>query len=161
MRNMPAASPQIGHQLKKHLRELGAQIRVHRKKLGISAVATAESAGMSRVTLYRIERGEASVTMGAYLSVVFALGLKLELNELNKKKQLIRKKLAHKILISKYPQLKRLAWQIKENKEISPKEALELYERNWKYVDLEVLKPEERELIQQLLEHFGRERLLV
>ena len=39
------------------LQELGAQIRARRKALGVSATAAAESAGMSRVTLHRIEKG--------------------------------------------------------------------------------------------------------
>jgi transcriptional regulator with XRE-family HTH domain len=59
------------------LAELGERIREHRKRLKVSAVATAEAAGMSRVTLHRIERGEASVTIGAYMNAVAALGLDL------------------------------------------------------------------------------------
>jgi transcriptional regulator with XRE-family HTH domain len=36
------------------------------KALKVSATTAAEAAGMSRMTLHRIERGEPSVTMGAY-----------------------------------------------------------------------------------------------
>jgi transcriptional regulator with XRE-family HTH domain len=53
-------------------------IRAHRKRLGVNGTTTAEAAGMSRVTLYRIERGEPSVTMGAYIGALDALGLELE-----------------------------------------------------------------------------------
>jgi len=35
-----------------------------RKALRVSATVAAEAAGMSRVTLHRIEKGEPSVTMG-------------------------------------------------------------------------------------------------
>ncbi len=35
----------------------------------------AERAGISRITLGKIEKGESTVSMGAYASVLFALGL--------------------------------------------------------------------------------------
>ena len=43
---------------------------------------TAEAAGLSRVTLHRIERGEPAVTIGAYLNVITALGRHLDITEL-------------------------------------------------------------------------------
>jgi hypothetical protein len=65
------------------------------------------------------------------------------------------------IRLAVYPQLAKLAWQLKGKKAIDPKEALELYERNWRHVDVEALVPRERELIDRLASTFGRERLLV
>ena len=56
---------------------LGHQIRAHRKALGVNATVAAESAGISRVTWHRIEKGEASVAMGAYAKALDTLGLKL------------------------------------------------------------------------------------
>jgi len=44
--------------------EIGRRIRTERKSLGISAIATSEAAGISRVTLHRIEKGVPSVTIG-------------------------------------------------------------------------------------------------
>ncbi len=161
---MPAPSPAIGSALKKLLRGVGQQLRTHRKRLGVSAIATAEAAGMSRVTLHRIERGEPSVAMGAYLSVISTLGLKLELGdarECNRREKQSTPKPPSKIRLADYPQLKRLAWQLKDIKEITPKEALEIYERNWRHVDLTTMDTREHELIQTLLAAFGRERLLV
>ncbi len=161
---MPASSPFNGSQLKKILRHLGQQIHTRRKGLKISAVTTAEAAGISRMTLNRIEHGEASVTMGAYLNVISVLGLELELldSTLHKKlKPVPAAKLTNKISISDYPQLKRLAWQLKSQKELSLQEALDLYERNWRHVDLNKMNSQERELIQALLTTFGRRRILV
>ena len=60
-----------------------------------------------------------------------------------------------------YQQLKRLAWQLKDTKELTPREALDLYERNWRHVDTAAMDEGERELIEVLLAAFGRERLLV
>ena len=150
--------------LKKTLNDVGQQLRTQRKRLGVSATATAESAGMARAALHRIERGEPSVAMGAYLSVISALGLVLELSDARARKRPARpsaSKLPSKIRLADYPQLKRLAWQLKGTKEISPKEALDLYERNWRHIDLTAMDSREHELVETLLAAFGRERLLV
>src|SRR5262249_35167882 len=157
-----AKSPQTSVALKKTLMKLGQQLRDRRKELGISAVATAEAAGLSRVTLYRIEQGEVSVVIGAYLSVIFALGLKLELTDPRKSKAITAPpKLPKKIRLADYKQLKRLAWQLKGTKQISLQEALDLYERNWRHVDIKAMDTREREFLESLLAAFGRERLLV
>jgi transcriptional regulator with XRE-family HTH domain len=42
----------------------------------------AERAGISRVTLSKIEHGDPSVTVGAYASVLFVLGLEQQLQGL-------------------------------------------------------------------------------
>jgi len=82
MRNIvPAKTPSLGPLLEERLRTLGARLRAHREHQKLSAIVTAEAAGMSRVTLHRIERGEPSVTMGAYLSAIDAVGLSLELED--------------------------------------------------------------------------------
>ncbi|MCB0350333.1 MAG: helix-turn-helix domain-containing protein [Bdellovibrionales bacterium] len=160
---MPAAAPISGLKLKKLLAKLGGQIRARRKELGVSASVAAESAAMSRQTLHRIEKGETSVTMGAYLGLLSALGLEFELINIDVKSNKKRRKveLPKRVRLAKYPQLKRLAWQIKDSKEISLKEALNLYERNWKHISLEEMSSEEGEFVKDLLAYFGREKLLV
>lgn len=160
---MPAPAPRSSPKLKKILRHLGGQIRARRKNLKVSAVATAEAAGISRVTLNRIERGEASVTLGAYLNVVSVLGLTLELSDANLSRASRQSafELPEKIRLSDYPQLKRLAWQLKGATEISPQEALNLYERNWRHVNLNEMNVKERSLIQGLIAVLGKGRILV
>lgn len=161
---MPAKAPAISKKLERNLREFGQRLRDRRKELGVSAVAAAESAEMSRITLYRIEKGEASVAMGAYLSVIFALGLALDLKGPNSKKlsqSSVQNKLPQKIRIANYKQLKRLAWQLKGTQELTPQEALDIYERNWRHVDISSMDAREKKLLNALLTAFGRERLLV
>ena len=108
------------------------------------------------MTLYRIEQGEASVTIGAYLSVISVLGLKPKLVDVNQRSLNSKRfKLNDDTLIplSEYPQLKKLAWQLNKS-ELTPQEALNLYERNWRYVNVNEMSPKERELIQSLLFFF-------
>lgn len=119
---------------------------------------------MSPVTLRRIERGEASVTVGAWMAVAAVLGLDLQLSEPGAEapsSQRSRAMLPREIRPVDYPQLEKLAWQLHPGHVLSPEEALELYERNWRHVDVKALGDEERALLELLLTAFGRERLLV
>ena len=75
---MPSPAPLTPEQCTAQLQALGAQIRAQRKALRLSATVTAEAAGLSRVTLHRIEKGEPSVTMGAWCNAMAALGMGLQ-----------------------------------------------------------------------------------
>jgi transcriptional regulator with XRE-family HTH domain len=161
---MPAPSPTVGKTAAKALRELGARVRSRRKQLGLSAIATAEAAGMSRVTLHRIEKGEPSVAMGAYMSALDALGLALEARDRHEHQRVTdaaAKALPRAIRPAEYPQLKKLAWQLREGQELTPEEALNLYERNWRHVETARMSARERGLLELLSKALGRERLLV
>lgn len=158
---MPAVAPSLPNALAADLAALGARIRARRKALGVSAAATAEAAGMSRVTLHRIERGEPSVTMGAYLGVIAALGLGIGLVDPREKRREKGPPLPLVLRLDNYPQLQRLAWQLRGAAEVTPKEALELYERNWRHVDLEAMTERERELVRALVNQLGGGRMLV
>ncbi|NUM88261.1 MAG: helix-turn-helix domain-containing protein [Bdellovibrionales bacterium] len=146
--------------MEQSLRDLGRLLRDHRKRLGVSAVAAAEASGMSRITLYRIEKGEPSVAMGAYLSAILALGLTFRVTE-HQKRDHAPTRLPKKIPIAQHKQLKRLAWQLGKTVSISPQDALNLYERNWRHIDFQSMDARERNLLEALLAAFGRERPLV
>jgi len=55
--------------------KLGEDIAVARKKRRISTVSMAERAFISRGTLYKLEKGDPSVSMGVYATVLSILGL--------------------------------------------------------------------------------------
>lgn len=160
---MPKQNPHLGTVQANTLRVIGQRIRARRKQLGVSATAAAEAAGMSRVTLHRIERGEPAVTMGAYVGAISVLGLELDLADprIRNRQKKNPFKIPKKIRLSDYPQLKQLAWQLKGNKEITVEEAIDLYERNWRHVQLHKMEPHEKNFVEALLLAFGRERLLV
>ena len=160
---MPAPAPATGEIVVAKLLALGEQLRAQRKRLGVSATTAAEAAGMSRVTLHRIERGEPSVTMGAYLNAAAALGLELGVVAPQPPQRRRRQAatLPTRICLADYPQLERLAWQFQGASHVTPAEALSLYERNWRHIEQGALALNERELIQQLVASLGGSRLLV
>lgn len=57
------------------LAKLGEDIVVARKKRRISTVSMAERAFLSRSTYNKIEKGDPTVSMGAYVTVLAILGL--------------------------------------------------------------------------------------
>lgn len=136
------------------LAEIGQVIRQHRKSFKITANATAKTAGISRVTLHRIEKGEPTVSMGAYLNVVSALNLNLHLSAEDdiayKTDENNAGKLPVRIMLSDYPQLKELAWHVQGVDELSLIEAHSIYERNRRFLDIGNLSDSERELVELL-----------
>jgi len=113
---------------------------------------------MSRVTLHRVEQGEPSVTMGAYLSAMSAVGLSLQVRE---PEATCASALPVVVRLDEYPALKQLAWQLPGVTELSPAQALDLYERSWRHLDREGLTSQERRLIRALADELGGGRLLV
>lgn len=57
----------------KILRQMGEQIRLARLRRDISVELAAERAGISRTTLWQIEKGSPSVAIGAYAAALHAL----------------------------------------------------------------------------------------
>jgi transcriptional regulator with XRE-family HTH domain len=63
----------------KILTQLGEDIKLARLRRKLSTEQVAERAGISRSTLWLIEKGTPSVAMGAYLQVLFVMGLEKNL----------------------------------------------------------------------------------
>ena len=152
---MPAPSIAISNATAARLDALGQQIRTRRKALGINATVAAEAAGLSRVTLHRIEKGGPAVTMAAYLNVMAALGLDFSLS-LPADQAAAAPAADHRgwiparVRLGDYPQLKELAWQVHGVDELTPAEALSIYERNWRHIDVLALQPHEQQLVDAL-----------
>ena len=65
--------------LSRTLSELGANIRTARLRRRLSIVQVAERAGITRQTLYAIEKGEPGTALGNYALVLLVLGLEKDL----------------------------------------------------------------------------------
>lgn len=59
----------------KILEQLGENIKLARKRRKLTMLQVAERANINRTTLYQIEKGNPSVSMGAYFNTLRVLGL--------------------------------------------------------------------------------------
>lgn len=155
-KTMPAKIHFIDKTAAENLKILGQQIRARRKALGINATATAEAAGLSRVTLHRIEKGEPAVTMVAYLNVMAVLNLAINVRPTEQQaagthtSNNDEDSIPVRIRLTDYPQLKSLAWQVHGTEDLTPVEALDIYERNARYLNLDDMAPHEQALLNGL-----------
>jgi len=68
--------------VKRALAQLGDDICNARRRRRIQTQVMAERASITRMTLYRIERGDPRVGMGSYATVLFVLGMLDRLGEI-------------------------------------------------------------------------------
>jgi hypothetical protein len=57
--------------------------------------------------------------------------------------------------IADFPQLKFITWNRRDDDVVSEKDALSLYERNWRFVEQAELEPHEQALIDRLVRDYG------
>lgn len=144
--------------LKRRVDALAGQIRTRRKALGVTATAAAEAAGISRVTWHRIEKGETSVTVAAWLNALAVLGLEFRVGageEAPGRSANQTSTIPVRVRLSRYPQLAALAWQVRDTAELTPREAWEIYRANARHLDEAQLSERERALLQGLETIFG------
>jgi len=149
---MSTKTPPVAPPVRAMLQAMGARLRARRKALGVSAIAAAESAGISRVTWYRMEKGEPSVAGGTWASAAAVLGVTLMLGEQDADAPMRGGDgwLPARVRLEDYPQLRELAWHVHGAAELTPREALSIYERNARHLDESELEPGERALIEAL-----------
>ena len=114
---------------------------------------------MSRVTLHRIEKGEPSVTMGAWSNAIAALGMELQLQDHEAAQAAPTAQPGWwpvRIELADYPQLKALAWQVHGTDHLTPVEAFDIYERNARHMNMASMDSQELALWQALQQAFGK-----
>ena len=79
---MPRQSPPIFPQEQSLLTALGERFKLARLRRKLSSVVVAQRAGISRTSLYKVERGDAGATLGTYMRVLAVLGLEADVNAL-------------------------------------------------------------------------------
>jgi transcriptional regulator with XRE-family HTH domain len=57
------------------LEQMGENIKLARKRRKLTTTEVSERAGINRSTLYQVEKGSPSVSMGTYFNVLRVLGL--------------------------------------------------------------------------------------
>ena len=143
---------------------LGQALRAARKALGITVTAAAQAAQVSRVTWHRLEKGEPTVALGALAAAARVLDMGLTLVPSGAAGMptpaSAEDHLPLQIRLADYPQLRQLAWQVGDRQQVlTPREALGLYERNWRHVQHAALEPREQALLDALRRVFGAEFL--
>ena len=155
------------------LAALGERLRLARRRRRKTAQEVAMQAGITRVTLRRVEAGEPAVTMATYVKVLATLGLAQDLvlvardDTLGRRLQdeQLQRPLGVKppavIRLADYPLLREIAWSTDPKTELSPTEAFAIYERNWRHLDRDAMGAKERKLLERLTATVGNGVLLV
>ena len=94
------------------LKGLGENIHLARLRRNLSTTMLAERAGMTRVTLRAIEKGEPTVSLGAYANVLFSLGLENGLSLIANDDELGRRLQDAGLSTSKKPKTKKSSSKI-------------------------------------------------
>ncbi len=76
---MGRKSVEMATETSRILERIGEQIQLARLRRRISAEQTADKAGISRTTLWAVEKGSPSVALGIYAQVLLTLGLEKDL----------------------------------------------------------------------------------
>ena len=71
---MDSRKPRIYPRTKQNLKVMGEQIKLARLRRGFSATLIAERAGVSRTTVYMVEKGSPRVSIGAVAAILSSIG---------------------------------------------------------------------------------------
>ena len=143
----------IGEAENPWLIRLGASLRQARLALGVSATAAAQAAGVSRPTWHRMEAGTPGVSAGAYARALDSLGLaSLTASDVVESATGTRPEgtIPTRIRIGDWPQLAAVAWSLQPDTLVTPRQALEIYERNRRHLERTELGDDEAALIRNL-----------
>jgi transcriptional regulator with XRE-family HTH domain len=88
---MPKKPPVIFPQEQSILTELGGRLKLARLRRKLSSMVVSQRAGISRSSLYKVEKGDAGATLGTYVRVLAVLGLDGDIRHLAEDDRLGRK----------------------------------------------------------------------
>lgn len=111
---------------------------------GLSLRALAARTGISVRLIAELERGKGGVSWERLARIAAALGLALEFREIE----------APLVDLEQFPELRQLAWHL-HRRFVDERDALELYEANWRIVERDRLLPHEVALIETLASRYG------
>jgi len=80
--NMQRKGPQLFPSDQRRLKDLGERFRLARLRRKFSMEMVATRAGISRTSLYKVERGDPAVTFGVYLRVLAVYGLSEQIDHI-------------------------------------------------------------------------------
>jgi transcriptional regulator with XRE-family HTH domain len=77
--------------VERQMSAFGARLRAARMRRHITTILFAKRMGISRDTLNRLEKGDATIALGTYMRALHVLGLEKDFDEVAKDGQLSRK----------------------------------------------------------------------
>ena len=146
---MPTTEADAERGAERWLRSLGVRLRDTRMSLRVSMTAAAQSAGVSRMTWHRMESGSPSVSAGSYARALDVLGI-AKTDEMAPASARPLGMIPTRIRVGDWPELAALAWSLRPATLLTPREALAVYERNFRHLDPLNLTDSEQALIQDL-----------
>ncbi len=72
----------LPQQIRRSLEKFGSDLALARKKRRLTVAMVAERVGLSKSTYVRVEKGDPTVSMGAYAMTMFVLGFGAALNSI-------------------------------------------------------------------------------
>lgn len=124
--------------------------------MGVSAEAAARAAGVSRVTWHRMEAGAPGVAAGSYARALDALGLAGGPEENQTENETTGHRppgcIPTRVRVGDYPELQALAWSLRPDTLLTPRQALAVYEQNAAHLDDAALTDAERSFMDDLRE---------
>lgn len=88
---MAKTAPPLFPPLLRQMEEIGTRLRLARLRRRYSAASVATRAGITRMTLYKLEKGDPGVRLGVCASVLRVLNLQADLDLLARDDELGRK----------------------------------------------------------------------
>ena len=76
---MPRKPPTIFPQEQRLLSDLGERLRLARLRRKLSSLGVSQRAGISRSSLYKVEKGDPGATLGSYMRVLAVMGLSADI----------------------------------------------------------------------------------
>ena len=123
-------------------RRIGEDLRKARLHAGLTQEALARRAGITRQKVIELEKGKPGVAMATYLAMADVLDLDMTFRRAE-------------VRIGAFPQLREIAWNRRPDDTVTERDALALYERNWRHVDQARMTADERALLQRLIDKHG------
>ena len=128
---MPKTIQEIDQKTIEFLIDIGNKVQKFRKSHKLTQAILADSLEVDRHTLAKLERGDLSISLGTAFQILNNLGFVVTVNSPSEseatEEAFDKHYLPMQINLADYPVLKRCAWQLKDDDNVTPSIAYKLY----------------------------------
>ncbi|WP_395339532.1 helix-turn-helix domain-containing protein [Ningiella sp. W23] len=156
---MPKPTQKIHQDSIEALKDIGAEVKQFRKSHSLTQIILAETLEIDRRTLAKLERGDASITIGTAFHILKCLGFSVSVQSPTQcealSEALDKEYLPMQIKLSDYPVLRRCAWQLKADDTVTPPVAFTLYQNKKSDFETRNMSRKEQSLVACLEQVYG------